>query len=263
MGWHVRDDLEAITARVDDLRDHVVVLDFDGTLSNLVEHPDDALPVEGAVEVIRDVARLTDVVVVSGRPLEDLRGRLAVDGVTFVGGHGASILTADGRSTSLIDAAAIAPVLDEAERLLEKAVEPDDGWLIERKPASIALHHRVVARPIVSETLPDVRDALLGLADRDPGWELLEGKAVVELRPAGMDKGVALAHLEVQFRGRSLLVVGDDVTDEDAFRFAEDHDGLGVLVAAHPRQTLATYRLASPDRVVSLLRGLVEASEIA
>lgn len=254
----MRDDLEVVAASIGRLRDHVIVLDFDGTLSNLVAHPDDAVPISGAVHAIRDVARITDVVIVSGRPLEDLRGRLPVDGVTFIGGHGASIATADDRSASLIDVAAVAPVLDEAERLLEQAVRHEDGWLIERKSASIALHHRVVARPIVSESLPEVREVLLGLSERDPGWELLEGKSVVELRPTGMDKGAALAYLESGFRGRTLVVVGDDVTDEDAFRVAESQGGVGVLVAAHPRQTLATYRLGAPERVVALLQRLVE-----
>lgn len=257
----MRDDLEAIAARVGHLGDHVVVLDFDGTLSNIVEHHDDAQPVQGAVEVIRDVAKATDVIVVSGRPVEDLRERLAVEGVTWIGGHGATIVSADGRTRSLIDVTAISPVLDQAERALTDAVDPDDGWLTERKTASIALHHRVVPRQVVSETLPDVRAALLALADRDPGWELLEGKSVVEFRPAGMHKGTALAALESTFRGRTLVVVGDDVTDEDAFRLAESSGGVGILVAAHPRQTLATFRLAAPERVVAMLRLLLARSE--
>lgn len=257
----MRDDLEAIAARVGHLRDHVVVLDFDGTISELVEHPDDARPVLGAVDVISDVARATDVIVVSGRPVEDLRARLPVAGVTWIGGHGATIVSADGQTRSLIDAMACSPVLDQAESALADLVDPDDGWLIERKIASIALHHRVVPRQVVSETLPDVRTALLELADHDPGWELLEGKSVVELRPAGMHKGAALAALEPDFRGRTLLVVGDDVTDEDAFRLAESSGGMGILVAAHPRQTLATFRLAAPERVVAMLQRLLEQTE--
>jgi hypothetical protein len=95
-----------------------------------------------------------------------------------------------------------------------------------------------------------------GHAGDAPGFEILEGKAVMEMRPAGVNKGEAIAWLEVHFPDRTPLVFGDDVTDEDAFRVAQERGGDAILVAEVARPTLARWRLDGPDRVVALLRGL-------
>ncbi|MDX1509793.1 MAG: trehalose-phosphatase [Nitriliruptorales bacterium] len=256
----MQDDLQTIAASIGHLRDHVVVVDFDGTISDLVEHPDDAEPVKGVVEALQEVARLTEVVVVSGRPLDDLRSRLPVEDVSWIGGHGAQILRRDGHAMALVDPEVTAPVLDRAEQALREIVDPADGWIIERKTASIALHHRIVPLPLVAEILPKARSALVDLTGEPPSWELLDGKSVVEMRPRGVNKGAALAMVDEVFDGRSLLVVGDDVTDEDAFSYAETHGGFGILVAMRPRETSATFRLDRPSRVASMLRRLTEQS---
>jgi len=256
----VQDDLQTIAASIGHLRDHVVVLDFDGTISELVEHPQDAKPVKGVVEALREVAELTEVVIVSGRPLDDLQSRLPVDGVSWIGGHGATILRRDGQRMSLVDVDVTAPVLDRAEKAVARILDLDDGWIIERKSASIALHHRVVPLPIVADVLPRARSALQDLTGEPPTWELLDGKSVIEMRPRGVNKGAALEMVAEVFDGRSLLVVGDDVTDEDAFSYAETHGGFGILVATRPRETSATFRLDQPSRVASMLRRLTEQS---
>jgi alpha,alpha-trehalase len=131
------------------------------------------------------------------------------------------------------------------------------GWEVERKPASLAVHHRRADPDDVAARIDDVRAALGGASD-DGDWELLDGHAVTEVRPAGTDKGTAIEWLDPITAGRRLLVLGDDVTDEDAFRAAEQRGGVTVLVSNEPRRTDARYRLNSPRRVVTLLRRLTE-----
>jgi trehalose-phosphatase len=235
----------------------LLVLDFDGTLSPIVEHPDAAAPAAGAVDAIRALTAVTDVAIVSGRPVADLRARLGALPVTFAGGHGAEVLTADGTTTALVDdPVGVRATLDQAEDAVAALVDPDDGWFVERKDASLAVHHRRVAADDRDRFLPQVVTTLEGFTDHGAGFELLSGKAVLELRPAGVDKGRAVAWIADRADGRPPLVVGDDVTDEDAFTEATRREGAGVLVADQPRATVARWRLADPAAVVEFLRAL-------
>jgi trehalose-phosphatase len=252
-------DPAALAAELAPASRWLLVLDFDGTLSPIVEHPDAAAPAVGAVDAVRALTTVTDVAIVSGRPVADLRGRLGALPVTFAGGHGAEVLTADGTTTALVDdPAAVRATLDRAEDAVATLVAPDAGWLVERKDASLAVHHRRVAPDDRDRLLPAVVATLEGFTDDGPGFQLLSGKAVLELRPAGVDKGRAVAWIADRATGRPPLVVGDDVTDEDAFAEAARRDGAGVLVADQPRGTVARWRLADPTAVVEFLRALAD-----
>jgi trehalose-phosphatase len=236
----------------------LVVLDFDGTLSPIVEHPDHAAPAAGAVDAVRALAAVTTVAVVSGRPVADLRARLGDLPVTFAGGHGAEVVTADGATTALVeDAEAVRGTLDEAEVAVSELTTGHAGWLVERKDASLAVHHRRVDPAERERTLPQVVAALEAHVDAGPGFDLLAGKAVLELRPAGVDKGRALAWIADRSPDVPPLVVGDDVTDEDAFREAARRGGQSILVAEQARGTLARWRLQDPPEVVGFLTALV------
>jgi trehalose 6-phosphate phosphatase len=235
----------------------LVVLDFDGTLSPIVAHPEDAAPAAGAVDAIRDLLELTEVAVVSGRPVAELRARLGPLPVTFAGGHGAEVVAPDGTVTTLVDDPdQVTGVLDAAERDVHAAVADAEGWQVERKDASLAVHHRRADPDDREQRLPRVRAALAAHRDAPPRFELLEGKAVVELRPRGIDKGRALARIVERSSGPPPLVLGDDVTDEDAFGEAERLGGAGILVSDTGRGTVARWRLRDPSAVVTFLRGM-------
>jgi trehalose 6-phosphate phosphatase len=235
----------------------LLVLDFDGTLSPIVEHPDDAGPAAGAIEAITALAALTSVAIVSGRPVADLRVRLGELPVTLAGGHGAEVVLADGTTTSLVaDATGVRSTLDAAQQAVSALVDHDAGWLVERKDASLAVHHRRVAPAERDRVLPAVVASLEDHLESPPGFDLLAGKAVLELRPAGVDKGRAVRWISDREVGSVPLVVGDDVTDEDAFREAQRRGGTSVLVAERPRATVARWRLRDPDAVVTFLMAL-------
>lgn len=254
------DDLEQVVATVGDPAGWLVVLDFDGTLSPIVDDPDAAALAPGAAEAVAALAARTAVVVLSGRPVDDLLPRVGDLPVTLAGGHGTEVRLPDGRRTPLFDAETAREVLGDAEQQLREVVDEEAGWLVEPKPASIAVHHRRVADP--AEVLDAVRATLLELADAPPGWEVLDGKAVTELRPAGVDKGTALQWLAARHPGLRPLVVGDDVTDEDAFRAAMAAGGHAVLVSRQEADTEAPHRIHDPVRVVTLLRRLVVRNDV-
>ena len=249
-----------VAAAVGDVRGWLVVLDFDGTLAPIVEHPDDATLADGARDAVAELCRITDVAVVTGRPVDDVLSRLDRLPVTVVGNHGTQARLRDGTRTDLLDTSQLAAVLDDVEALIEARTEAAAGWQVERKPTSVAVHDRRVSDERRDAVLPDLRDDLARHTDRAPGWKVLAGHRVTEFAPRGADKGTALAWLLDNSDHDRPLVLGDDVTDEDAFAVARDRDGLAVLVAEEPRDSAATLRLAGPASVVALLQELVQAT---
>lgn len=248
------DEILAELPATDDL---LVLVDFDGTLSEIVATPDRAVPADGAAEAVERLGRRCPVAVVSGRPVRDLRRRFGPgEHITVAGGHGTEVVHADGRTEALVDVDRIRPVLDEVEAQLNDLLDVSMGWLVERKPASIAVHHRQVADP--GQTLLKVRHVLDEHVDSPPGFIVSDGKAVTELRPAGVTKGTVVHRLLDADPDRHVLVVGDDVTDEDAFRAAIERGGSTVLVADDDRESTAAFRLAGPSDVVHLLEALAD-----
>lgn len=260
------DDLEALLADIDDARHWTWVLDFDGVLAPIVDHPDDAVPGPGAWDAVAELAEVCEVAVLSGRPLDDLAARFGTvpPDVLLIGGHGSEAGTPDGQRVALTDLDAATASLDEVEADVRALLGDTPGWLVERKVTSLAVHHRRVSASDQARHLDDLQALLDGACERPPGFVRLEGKAVVELKAAGVDKGRALAWIDEVSADRATrlpdappirpLVLGDDVTDEDAFVAANAVGGEGVLISEVPLATAARFRLRDPSRVVTLLR---------
>jgi trehalose 6-phosphate phosphatase len=164
---------------------------------------------------------------------------------------------ADGTEAPLIDPDTVVATLDAVEAELERLVAEEPGWLLERKQASLAVHHRLADEDSVTSHLPRVEALLERRRHEPPGFEVLSGKAVAELRPAGADKGAALHRIHAATPDLLPLMIGDDVTDEDAFAAAHELGGQGILVSDQPRPTAADRRLADPDAVVRFLDALL------
>ncbi|HKJ55866.1 MAG TPA: trehalose-phosphatase [Nitriliruptoraceae bacterium] len=240
---------EVVTA-LPTLEDAVVLLDFDGTLSDLVDDPGAAAPVPGAADAMAALADRTRVLVVSGRSIDDLRPRLpaGID-VTFAGGHGAELAHGDAPVQAMVDdVALVTHHRDQAIATLRDLLDDEPGWVVEVKPTGVAVHSRMVADPTTH------MDTVLAiLSDHEVGgMEVTHGHDVVELRPAGVHKGVAVARL-LAGEQRTPVAFGDDVTDEDMFAEVVQHGGMAVVVAQSPRQTHAVHRLPDPAAVVATL----------
>jgi len=221
-------------------------LDFDGTLVELAEAPD-AIQVPGTLSGL--IERLSErlhgrVAIVSGRSLADLDRHVRCRGVAMSGSHGLELRLADGSVRQLTRPEA----LDSAREEIERFAAADEGLLIEEKPASVALHFRQAPKRAAA-----VAALMEGLSERT-GFVVQHGKMVTELRPAGADKGDALAALmrEPGFAGARPLFMGDDLTDEHAFEAAAALGGAGVLVGAS-RATAARFRLAGVPEVSAWL----------
>ncbi len=262
------DDLEALRRRIGDPRRWTFVIDFDGTLAPIVDVPSEATPAPGALEAVAELAQVCEVALLSGRALDDLEERLGQlpPGLLLVGGHGSEARRPDGTRVPLTDLDAADEVLGDLAVTLRGVVDEDAGWWVERKSTSLVVHHRRATAEDVAATLPRVREILEGATDRGPGFVVAGGKAIVEIKARGVDKGAALAWIDEQAADRAQLladrpriaplVFGDDTTDEDAFEVALALGGEAVLVADQPTATSARFRLRDPARVVTLLQAV-------
>ena len=149
------------------------------------------------------------------------------------------------------------PTLDAAEKELREKLTGIAGALIERKRFSIAAHYRKVNE----NDFPELEDAVNEVVARHRELRRMEGKKVYELLPSiDWDKGKAalwlLENLGLKHGKVRPIYIGDDRTDEDAFRALERH-GVGILVSEKPRATAASYLLRDPSEVERFLRTLI------
>lgn len=234
----------------------LIALDHDGTLSAIAASPDAATLAPGAAAAIAMLCEVADVAVVSGRGLDDLTERFAGLPVTLMSEHGSRMRTPEGPTVELaapIDEQVMAELRDRLRELLEARPR----WLIEDKGVSLAVHHRLVADTALEPTLSEVRQLFASAARGSGGSAHVQpGHAVLELRPFGAGKGVALTRLADELDASPVLMVGDDLTDEPALEVARTRGGLGVLVSASPRSSAASARLSGPSEVVTLLETL-------
>ncbi|MBI4543213.1 MAG: bifunctional alpha,alpha-trehalose-phosphate synthase (UDP-forming)/trehalose-phosphatase [Gemmatimonadetes bacterium] len=233
-------------------------LDYDGTLTAIAPRPEDASLSDESRRVLADAlgAPGLDVTVISGRALTDVRDKVGLDGLTYVGDHGFEI-EGPGLSWRHPGVTAYQASLDQAARELEALGIPG-GW-VERKTASVSYHVRAVAaedqRGAASRAEAVLRRRRLAV---------VTGKAVVEGRaPLGWHKGQGVLHVLRHRYGEhwssraAVLYIGDDATDEDAFR-ALRGIGRSILVApsGEPAATAADLVLPGPEDVVAVVRWL-------
>jgi trehalose 6-phosphate phosphatase len=232
-----------------------VFLDYDGTLTPIVSYPQDAWLADSMRETLRELAGCAPVAILSGRDLDDVRGRVHIDGIVYAGSHGFDIAGAGGLRRQL--GTAYLSVLDTAETELREALDEILGAQLERKHFSVAAHYRNVNENDVSR----VALAVDAVAAKHHELRRIEGKKVYELLPRiEWDKGKAvvwlLEALGLERENVRPIYIGDDNTDEDAFRALKER-GVGILVSDGSRPTSATYSLKNIDEVARFLQVLI------
>jgi len=234
-------------------------LDVDGTLVDFADRPEAVRVAPSLPPLLRTLRERLGgaLAAISGRPLRDVDALLGLGGPA-AGLHGGEIRYADGR-------VAAPPRGDERRMaaLYAQAAAFAARWpgvVVETKPDALALHYRTA--PAAAAAVREAADALL--REAGPGYALQPGNHVVELKPAGVDKGGAVAALmrEAPFAGRTPWVLGDDLTDEHAFARAAALGGAGVIVGPR-RPTAARYALAGTDAARAWLAALAAPSPVA
>jgi trehalose-phosphatase len=232
-----------------------VFLDYDGTLTPIVSRPENAWLSESMRQALRVLAGRLPVAILSGRDMNDVRRRVNIDGIVYAGSHGFDIAGPGGLRREL--GMEYLPELDSAEKELHQAIGGVPGAQLERKRFSIAAHYRNVKDKDLSEVARSVE----AVAARHRELRRLDGKKVYELLPdIDWDKGKTmiwlLDTLGLDRKNVRPTYIGDDTTDEDAFR-ALEHRGIGILVSEQSQPSAATYSLKDPAQVERFLAELI------
>ncbi|XP_073117414.1 probable trehalose-phosphate phosphatase 6 [Elaeis guineensis] len=248
----------------------VMFLDYDGTLSPIVDDPDRAFMSENMRAAVREVARSFPTAIVSGRCRDKVYSFVQLRELYYAGSHGMDIkgpakqpkhTKAKAKALLFQPASEFLPMIDEVYEALVKKTESTPGAKVENNKFCVSVHFRCVDEKKWSILAEQVR---LVLKDY-PRLRLTQGRKVLEIRPTiKWDKGKALEFLLESLGFADCndvfpIYIGDDRTDEDAFKVLRDRgQGIGILVSKFPKETSACYSLREPAEVMNFLHCLVE-----
>ncbi|XP_059304955.1 trehalose-phosphate phosphatase A-like [Lycium ferocissimum] len=252
-------------------------LDYDGTLSPIVDDPDRAFMSGAMRSAVRNVAKYLPTAIISGRSRDKVYDFVGLPELYYAGSHGMDIMSPvrsisddysytrstdkQGKEVNLFQPASeFLPMIDEVFRSLVELTNDITGAKVENNKFCVSVHYRNVDEKSWS-TIGESVDELLR---HYPRLRLTHGRKVLEVRPVlNWDKGKA-----VEFLLESLglnncddilpIYIGDDRTDEDAFKvLREGNKGYGILVSSAPKESSAFYTLRDPSEVMQFLKRLV------
>ncbi|CAO2175506.1 unnamed protein product [Urochloa humidicola] len=250
----------------------VVFLDYDGTLSPIVDDPDAAYMSDTMRRAVRSVAKHFPTAIVSGRCRDKVFEFVKLAELYYAGSHGMDIkgpakasrhtkAAAKAKGVLFQPASQFLPMIEQVHESLVEKTKDIPGAKVENNKFCVSVHFRCVDEKSWS-TLADMVKSVL----KDyPKLKLTQGRMVFEVRPIiKWDKGKALEFL-LQSLGFAdcadvlPVYIGDDRTDEDAFKVLRNRgQGVGILVSKHPKDTSASYSLQDPAEVMEFLLRLVE-----
>jgi trehalose 6-phosphate phosphatase len=228
-----------------DRQNWALFLDVDGTLLDFAPRPDAVIIPPDLPELLVQLHRAFGgaLAMVTGREIKVIDSMFDPLKLPVAGVHGAELRLSDGT----LKGVPVSPALPRIVEKLDAFAAVNEGLLVEKKGRAVAMHYRL--NPTMGE---DVEAFVRDVVESDgEGLEIQPGKMVVEVRPAKIDKGRAIGvFLEDEpFVGRTPLVIGDDWTDEPAFRTANARDGRSIRVGRDKRPTEANESIADPTMV--------------
>jgi trehalose 6-phosphate phosphatase len=242
----------------------LVLLDVDGTLAPIAARPEAAAVPAETSQCVAAIAAGDNVVValVSGRAAADARRMVRVANTWVIGNHGYEIVSPDGDSLVDPQVEPYRSIVAQAERRLSTRLAQVPGIIVEDKRWTLSIHYRLADEAVVPRVRTLVEETAQSL-----GLRVTEGKMVLEVRPpARVDKGTAVLTLATRLNGltdeASIVFIGDDRTDEDAFRALRHRQRRAVTVRVAPDERLGTaaeFAVADPPEVLGFLEWLREA----
>ncbi|KAG6657539.1 probable trehalose-phosphate phosphatase H [Carya illinoinensis] len=248
----------------------VIFLDYDGTLSPIVDDPDRAFMSDAMRKTVRKLATCFPTAIVSGRCRDKVYSFVRLTELYYAGSHGMDIIgpakgfkykEGGGCVVQFQAASKFLPMIDEVYKQLVEKTNATPGAQVEHNKFCVSVHFRRVEEKKWNELAKQVRSVL----KEYPKLRLSQGRKVLEIRPTiKWDKGKALEFLLESLGFANCtnvfpVYIGDDRTDEDAFKILrEKGQGFGILVSKFPKETSASYSLQEPDEVMDFLKRLVQ-----
>lgn len=233
-----------------------IFLDYDGTLTPIVEKPWMATMSDRMRHILSELSKHCLVSIVSGRDLDNVRKMVGLEELTYVGSHGFEVLGPEGSYHEGGKGEPFLPSLAKAEEALLAVAEQIPGAWVERKKFAVTVHYRQVEE----EDVPRLERMFDEVWKEFPDLRKAGGKKVFELLPnIDWNKGRMVEFLLDLMKADGArtvpLFIGDDVTDEDAFRVLAD-TGVTVVVSDRPRESAAKYSLRDVNEVALFLERL-------
>jgi trehalose 6-phosphate phosphatase len=234
----------------------LVAMDYDGTLVPFAPRPEQAVPSLRVRRVLDRLAGRSDMVtaIVSGRTMEELESFFPRRQVWLSGLHGAVVSAPGKKPEWLIDPERIRLLQDRIRHFSRRLNDLPEGFRMEDKGLSLAIHFRGVPQESAREGLGRLVPFIDALLDRSL-FQLLYGAQVVEIRPLNADKGKAVGFIAEANRGCFPVYLGDDATDEDVFKTL-GKKGFTVRISGESGPTAARWRLSTPDDALDFLENL-------
>ncbi|KAH1196482.1 putative trehalose-phosphate phosphatase J [Glycine max] len=238
----------------------VMFLDYDGTLSPIVDDPDRAFMSDSMRKTVRKLARCFPTAIVTGRCKDKVYNFVRLAELYYAGSHGMDIkgptrsskYNKDSKAEAILcqPASDFLPLIDEVYQQLVEKTKSTPGALVENNKFCLSVHFRCVDEKKWSELARQVKSVL----KEYPKLRLTQGRKVLEIRPTiKWDKGKALEFLLESLGLANCsdvfpVYIGDDRSDEDAFKKLRDRgQGFGILVSKFPKDTSASYSLQEPN----------------
>ena len=236
-----------------------LMLDYDGTLSSVVNNPARARIGREMKTTLSRLAQRDDMVlaIISGRSLTDLKSRVRLDSIYYAGCHGFE-MEGPGWSYNHPQMKQVARQVYLLEKYLNGLLSGIKGCIIENKRYALTVHYRRVDKKLFPSVEKAVRQAEKKFSER---MKMEPGRMIYEFKPSILwDKSRAVEMLLGLYQADDPypIYIGDDITDEPAFRFLR-HSGLTVLVEndERPQTTAAVLRLHSINQVLRFLKSLL------
>jgi len=227
----------------------VFFFDYDGTLTPIAKEPGLARLSSQMKNILQKLAKKYKLALVSGRGRKDLRAQVGIPGIFYAGNHGLDI---SGPDISMIypQVEKFLPLIKNISKSLDKTLSSIPRVIVEKKKMSVAIHYRQVSKEYLPKLKKPLKDVLEGNIEH---IRLLKGKKVIELLPnIEWNKGKAVLWimnvLGLSWSDHKVFYLGDDTTDEDAFRIIRTR-GTSILIAGKSKKSAADYRLSSPEEV--------------
>ncbi|KAL2329363.1 hypothetical protein Fmac_022790 [Flemingia macrophylla] len=254
-------------------------MDYDGTLSPIVDNPDCAFMPDNMRAAVKKVAEYFPTAIISGRSRDKVYQFVGLTELYYAGSHGMDIIgpvrqsvsdnhpncirSTDklGKEVNLFQPAAeFLPMINEVLKSLQECTKDIKGAKVENNKFCVSVHYRNVEEKSWDLVGQRVHDVL----KEYPRLRVTHGRKVLEVRPViNWDKGKAVTFLLESLGLNNCddvlpIYIGDDRTDEDAFKvLREGNKGYGILVSSAPKESNAVYSLRDPSEVMEFLKSLV------
>ncbi|XBI25051.1 hypothetical protein VPH35_050044 [Triticum aestivum] len=237
-------------------------LDYDGTLSPKVNNPEEAYMSSEMRDAVQEIASLCATSVVSGRAHDKVKNFIMLENLHYAGSHGSDIKLSD-ETEAYEPASEYQPVINQARERMEEVIRKIKGASVENNRFTFSVHYREVDKKERQLVKKLVKETIKGFSE----LIVTDGDMVHEVRPkAEFNKGFAVKYILEQLARKNnwdssqvvAIFIGDDKTDEDAFKVLRGRaGGLGILVSKERKWTKASYSLEDPAEVQKFLEKLV------